>query len=1119
MNTEMFAFLGMPEIIVIFLVLLGMALMAATAAVLLVWLLRRHEGQPEVNPPARQSVQPLPESASTCPRCGASLPANSPQGLCPRCVMGVGLATHTEAPGETGPHGTKVGKPTPSPEEIAKHFPQLEIMECLGRGGMGVVYKARQPKLNRMVALKILAPEKGAEPKFAERFQREALALARLSHPNIVTVHDFGEAEGMFYLLMEYVDGVSLRQTMREGRMKPEEALAIVPKICEALQFAHEQGIVHRDIKPENVLLDRQGRVKIADFGIAKIVGEVGRAGSPLPAAVLEAEGGAHGVTRHTSALTQDQVLGTPHYMAPEQVEKPQLVDHRADIYSLGVVFYEMLTGELPLGKFQPPSKKVQVDVRLDEVVLRALEKKPELRYQQASVLKTQVETIAGTGTEGVSSHPPKTEPRFFDFTIGMPQFVQRDGQARCYWPGILLLFSTIGFAVCGFNLASGLIIWLLDLKLPPVISFINLGDLWLWLVWLVFSAIGRLAALNLGAEKIGRASLTASKSVNVLLVLLVAAAWAFGLGHLAWWLRRTSTTLQADSGFRIILGIALLILVGSFLIRRVWRAVNKPLAPGAPVAAESESARPPLSRARKRGLWLSLVVLLVVGLVTLAMWSVRRQDADRLWEQRSYVQQKLMIETESRLGELGYSQTWSRTTVSDDLSKAWRESGPMTRRRTGGDPESVTNAAVSLHYLGNGRWLALGLGQLCEVRFEINTLAEMARGPLPVPPPPPSKSFDDLGLPVPRLNVIAGWNGETHALPEPVSAAEAWKQTEEYAAWEKVRNVRSFTFTNACGYTFEIQALMMGQQDQRPRPLLGETKLRRPDGVLLASAPGANGANQHWDINVMDEAGNDVTAKVSVERAAPAAPLRVTEVRWRPDTAEERIWSVNRFGVAYAEAVVSSDGMRKTVRLIEELKDAPYPQTPAGDDTNVGFGPTREVVLRAKADWTDCFLDLHTGRVISAPPELLDKLQETRPLNDRLRSITDWLRDSGVELVAPPGEHMRFVDGNVCALDTGSGSVFDRQTPQSVLNLTQRFRPQSGAITFPPIHGRAGPASKETGTWFFCRREEMAGVIEILDHDRNANVWRLRYKLVQAMPLTESEMNSSPAFALEKGH
>src|ERR1051325_381989 len=135
----------------------------------------------------------------------------------------------------------------------------------------------------------------------------------------------------LHYFLMEYVDGPNLRQVEQAGKLSPREALQIIPQICTALQFAHDEGIVHRDIKPENILLDKKGRVKIADFGLAKILGQ-------------EAKD-----FRLTGAR---DVMGTPHYMAPEQVEKPQEVDHRADIYSLGVVFYEMLTGELPLGKF-----------------------------------------------------------------------------------------------------------------------------------------------------------------------------------------------------------------------------------------------------------------------------------------------------------------------------------------------------------------------------------------------------------------------------------------------------------------------------------------------------------------------------------------------------------------------------------------------------------------------------------------------------------------------------------------------------------------------------------------------------------------------------------------------
>ena len=301
------------------------------------------------------------------------------------------------------PPGTPAFTPPPL-AELAKLFPQLEILEVIGQGGMGAVYKARQPALDRFVALKILAPRSGGDLDFAGRFSREARALAKLSHPNIVAVYDYGQVQrsrrreeadavkgqanpppdvggyeptDLNYFLMEFVDGPNLRQVERSAKLSPREALEIIPQICGALQFAHDEGIVHRDIKPENVLLDKKGRVKIADFGLAKILGQ-------------ETD------FRLTGAR---DVMGTPHYMAPEQVEKPQEVDHRADIYSLGVVFYEMLTGELPIGKFDPPSHKVQIDVRLDDVVLRSLANNPDRRYQHVSEVKTELESIAESPT------------------------------------------------------------------------------------------------------------------------------------------------------------------------------------------------------------------------------------------------------------------------------------------------------------------------------------------------------------------------------------------------------------------------------------------------------------------------------------------------------------------------------------------------------------------------------------------------------------------------------------------------------------------------------------------------------------------------------------------------
>jgi serine/threonine protein kinase len=249
--------------------------------------------------------------------------------------------------------------------------------------------KSPPPGLDRIVALKILAPELGRDPAFAERFAREARTLGKLHHPNIVTVFEHGESGGYFYLIMEYVDGVNLRQAMRAGRFTPEQALAIVPGICDALQAAHAQGVWHRDIKPENILLDREGKVKIADFGIARIVGDPRR--------------------DFTLTLTGN-ALGSAAYMAPEQHEKPHDVDHRADIYSLGVVIYEMLTGELPLGRFPLPSQRAEVGKRIDEIVLRTLEKERELRQQSADEVKTDIERRDNP----TSIATVQTKPRMF---------------------------------------------------------------------------------------------------------------------------------------------------------------------------------------------------------------------------------------------------------------------------------------------------------------------------------------------------------------------------------------------------------------------------------------------------------------------------------------------------------------------------------------------------------------------------------------------------------------------------------------------------------------------------------------------------------------------------------
>ena len=401
--------------------------------------------------PAASSVAPATQIISRkCPQCGAELKPDVSEGLCPACLLQRGIATEGGAPPGTPPFVP------PTIPDLARLFPQLEILELIGKGGMGAVYKARQPALDRFVALKILAPRSGSDLDFAERFTREARALAKLSHPNIVGVYDFGQiqrdtttpsgsqpstlnSQPLSYFIMEHVDGPNLRQVEQAGKLSPREALEIIPQICAALQFAHDEGIVHRDIKPENVLLDKKGRVKIADFGLAKILGQ-----EPKD-------------FRLTGAR---DVVGTPHYMAPEQIEKPQTVDHRADIYSLGVVFYEMLTGELPLGKFQPPSfctRRMQIDVRLDEVVLHALEKAPERRYQQASQVKTAVETIAGSSnrTSGPAQSKPDQTPLAYAamFFAGLSGIMGITVFGCFPHPPVALVWSILVAALAGVTL------------------------------------------------------------------------------------------------------------------------------------------------------------------------------------------------------------------------------------------------------------------------------------------------------------------------------------------------------------------------------------------------------------------------------------------------------------------------------------------------------------------------------------------------------------------------------------------------------------------------------------------------------------------------------------------
>ncbi len=458
--------------------------------------------------------------------------------------MAMNLAAETVLPGE----GSGFGSPPLSPEEMQRRFPLFEILECLGRGGMGVVYKARQKTLERLVAIKVLAGEWEGRTDFAGRFAREAKTLAQLSHPNIVTIHDFGETDGLFYLVMEYVDGVNLRELLGDGRMEPEQALAIVPPVCDALEYAHAKGIVHRDIKPENLLLDRDGRVKIADFGIASLVGAVG------------------------------ERSGTPPYMAPEQQQQGR-VDRRADIYALGVVLYEMLTGEQPGKEVVAPSQKVRIDVRLDEVVLRALEKDPELRFQAASVMKTQVETITGEAATPLRKELPSPQP--------VPEArLSRTAVAGAIWAGVLLLALVPSFIVTKMvdssSAPSGPEWWqtLLAFTLLPLGLTAPLGTTLLG--WISVAQIRRSAGKLYG---LGIAVFDGLLFPLLLLDILIGAL----LGYLAVFVVALlkgasvdSVSINWSAGDYLLWALPTLLIVGLvdwWIIRKVWRSVSRPVA------------------------------------------------------------------------------------------------------------------------------------------------------------------------------------------------------------------------------------------------------------------------------------------------------------------------------------------------------------------------------------------------------------------------------------------------------------------------------------------------------------------------------------------------------------
>ena len=275
----------------------------------------------------------------------------------------------------------------PEVADLAPLFPGYEIETLIATGGMGAVYRAIQKSLDRTVAIKILPTEFSNDAAFCAGFEAEAKAMARLNHPNLIGVYDFGEVNGMLYIIMEYVPGKSLFHSSNGIAIDPNEVIRLVTGICEGLAHAHENGILHRDIKPSNILLDLSAQPKIGDFGLARSI--------------------------ENKIQEGEEIFGTPHYTAPEVINSPQSVDYRADIFSVGVLLHELLTGRLPADDPRPASVIARCDPRFDAIIRRATNPIPEARYSSALEIAKELHNIAlSTGPKVVRNAAPRGPAR-----------------------------------------------------------------------------------------------------------------------------------------------------------------------------------------------------------------------------------------------------------------------------------------------------------------------------------------------------------------------------------------------------------------------------------------------------------------------------------------------------------------------------------------------------------------------------------------------------------------------------------------------------------------------------------------------------------------------------------
>jgi serine/threonine protein kinase/WD40 repeat protein len=337
-------------------------------------------------------------TAAHCPQCGAPLPEGLFQGLCPRCVarQAEGILAARASASDPSTRNSQ-------PSTKLRYFGDYELLEEIARGGMGVVFKARQLTLNRIVAVKLLLGGRFSHPEFVQRFRIEAQAAANLQHPHIVAIHEVGEHEGQQYFSMDYVEGPNLVQLVRDQPLPPKRAAALLMTIAEAVHYAHQHGIIHRDLKPSNILIDANDQPRVTDFGLAKRLNP-DPVGTRCGASHFPVEEIGDAAQRVPTDLTlTGQVLGTPNYMSPEQAGgKRGVVGPLSDVYSLGAVLYLLLTGRAPFAadtleetlrqvhEIEPASPRLlnpSVPRDVETICVKSLSKEPRRRYPSAQAL------------------------------------------------------------------------------------------------------------------------------------------------------------------------------------------------------------------------------------------------------------------------------------------------------------------------------------------------------------------------------------------------------------------------------------------------------------------------------------------------------------------------------------------------------------------------------------------------------------------------------------------------------------------------------------------------------------------------------------------------------------